>query len=601
MRRMPERRGRTRLVRAGLVLGLSAILVEAAHLTVFKDPLAKVRTDAASALQALDRGDLAAADELLAANRGQADFAYFFTSKATPRGLGDALATAAGPSEKVPLSPSVNAHAYDLALADLAGTLALATYGNGDRALPTSWTSNFINATTTPETLYDEDAGNPTGPARSRAAQDVANKQNLLLLLSRGYWSTGFLKAVTAAYWEFDDAKGEDAWPGPAPESAKYAPAPNGTFLTDGVLALTAALTTNPAASAWAFKDFQSGNKQIDGSHYSIGKFTHYLLFEHRFPEPSGAGSVGMTAALTALSSAIIATRGNKAGQPAVSGPAESEGSGPLHDSVVLRALARDLADDGCSWSPLEYWNCATAVAEAVWHSVQHWGHEILDILSLATFAPPPFAVVGIAAATTNATWYAINSDYRKAGLSLAVAVPGLAFVKIAEGVKAGVTAEQTAAEASDVAKAATSIEAGAKKIIDRELAEAGAARVAKSPQNFGLERDAEDIVAREFPGSTTQRRFNPPGCQVSVCLGQRRVDVWVPPNKAIEIKIGMTNGPHAKVEIEKDLALLGDADSGVKSVEWRFYPDAYGTVGPSPAVRELLLENQIPYVMYLP
>jgi hypothetical protein len=587
------------MVRAGLAMVLLALLVEAAHLTVFRDPLAKVRADAASALQALDHGDLVAVDRLLAANRGQADFAYFFTSKATPRELGDALATAAGPSKKVPLRTSLDAHAYDLALADLAGTLSLATYGTGDRTLPSSWTSDFIGATTTPEALYDEAEHNPSTP--SRAAQDVANKQNLLLLLSRGYWSTGFLKAVTETYWKFDRANSGDAWPGPARQPAKYAPASDGTYLTDGVLALTAALTTNPAASAWAFKEFQPGSDQIDGSKYRVGKFTHYLLFEHQFPKVSDGGSVGMTAALTALSSATIATRGEVAAKSGKSGLDESEDSGPLHDSIVLQALAQDLTHDGCSLSHRDFWNCAKVVAEAAGHWVQHWGHEVLDILSLATFAPPPFAVVGVAAAATNATWYAVGDDYRKAGLSLAVAVPGLAFVKIAEAAKAGVTAEHAAAEASDVAKAVMSIRVAADRTINRELAEAGAARVAKSPRTFRLERDAEDMVAREFPGSTTQMRFNPPGCQVLVCPGQRFVDVWVPPKTAIELKIGFRNDAHALQEIQKDLALLRDKNSEVKSLEWRFYPDAGGRVGPSPKVRELLLKNRIRYVMYVP
>jgi hypothetical protein len=188
-------------------------------------------------------------DELLAANRGQADFAYYFTSKVTPRALGDALATVAGTSKSTPLKADVDTKAYELALTDLAGTLALATYGTGDRALPRSWTDDFISATTTPETLYGEDGDGAGSPAQERVDQDAANKQNLLLLLSRGYLSTGFLNAVTAAYWEFDRDEGDDAWPGATLDDAAYAPAPNGSYLTDGILALAAALTANPAGS----------------------------------------------------------------------------------------------------------------------------------------------------------------------------------------------------------------------------------------------------------------------------------------------------------------------------------------------------------------
>jgi len=444
---------------AGLVLLLVAGLVVSLTLTPIKsDPFSQARVDAASAIQALDGGDLAAVDKQLAANRGNPDFAYFFTSKVTPRSLGDALAAVAGGSNGAPFKVGVDTHAYELALTDLAGAVALATHGTGDRALPTSWTGDFIEATTTPEILYSE-TGSSDEAAKQRAHQDAANKQNLLLLLSRGYWSTEFLKKVTSAYWDFDHGKGDDAWPGTNLDDAKYAPAPNGTYLTDGVLALTAALTANPTASGWAFTDFQPGTAKIDGSDYALGRFTHYLLFEHRFPKSSGGGSFGMTATLTALSSAIDATSGATGIQAATFASAASKDVGPMHDAIVLRALAQDLADvSGCSPNPLDYLNCAKVAAEAVWHWIQHWGHLVLDILSLATFAPPPFTAIGIAAAATNATWYAIDDDYAKAGLSLAAAVPGLAFTKIAKGVKAGVAAEKVekaAKESDEVAKAA--------------------------------------------------------------------------------------------------------------------------------------------------
>lgn len=453
----PNRRFGWWAASAGLVLLLVAGLVVALTLTPIKsDPFSEARADAAAAIQALDDGDLVAVDKQLAANVGNLDFAYFFTSKVTPRSLGDALATVAGGEKGAPFKAGVDTPAYELSLTDLAGTVALATHGTGDRALPTSWTDDFIKATTTPETLYGETGSSSDEAAKQRADEDVANKQNLLLLLSRGYWSTGFLKAVTAAYWDFDHEKGDNAWPGTTLDDSKYAPAPNGRYLTDGVLALTAALTANPAASEWAFTDFQPGTEKIDGSDYTIGKFTHYLLFEHRFPESSDGGGIGMTATLTALSSAIDATSG-AAGIQAVSiAQASSNDVGPMRDSVVLQALAHDLTDEsGCSWDPCHYWNCAKAGAQAVWHWIQHWGHLVLNILSYATFAPPPFSVVGIAAAATNATWYAIDDDYGMAGLSLAAAVPGLAFVKIAKGVKAGVAAEKTAAKSANVAKVA--------------------------------------------------------------------------------------------------------------------------------------------------
>ncbi len=290
----------------GLVLCVvTGLVIATTQLPLSEDPLIEVRADAKTASAALQAGDLPALDAQLAANRGQTDFAYFFTSNATPRALGDALSSVGSKSKDAPLKTGVNPHAYDVALTDLAGTLALATFGTGDRALPAKWTNNFIAATTSPTELYGDESSRSDDSGQVRAHQDLANKQNLLLLLSRGYWSTRFLQAVTDSYWKYDHDEGDEAWPSPQLEDAKYAPAPTGQYLTDGILALTAALTANSEASAWAFTRFQPGTKRIEGSHYAIGKFTHYLLFKHRFPQSSDGEGLGMTATLTALSSAI--------------------------------------------------------------------------------------------------------------------------------------------------------------------------------------------------------------------------------------------------------------------------------------------------------
>ncbi|MBF4766629.1 hypothetical protein ISU10_02465 [Nocardioides agariphilus] len=406
---------------------------------------------------------MVALDERLAANRGGTDFAYFFASAVTPRDLGDALATVAGRSEDVPLKTGIDPHAYELTLTDLAGTLALATHGARDRTLPETWTSDFVLATTTPTELYGAHDGFFDRDGKKRERQDRANRANLLLLLSRGYWSPKFLQVVTKEYFDFDRKEGDDAWPVADPDDdVGYAPAPNGAYLTDGVLALTAALTANSVASKWAFTEFQPGRVEIDGSDYEIGRFTHFLLFEHRFPEGSGDESIGMTAALTALSSAIDSTISSEAATQPLPYDAASKDFGPTHDSLILLALARDMAQDsGCSLNPLHYGHCVIAAAKAVWGWVRHWGHLVLNILTLATFAPPPFSAIGVTAAASNATWYAIEGDYGMAGLSLAAALPGLAFSKIAKGsatAKGAATAAKAgraAAKTDEVAKAA--------------------------------------------------------------------------------------------------------------------------------------------------
>jgi len=244
------------------------------------------RYEAWAAVRSLKSGDLDGLEKRLADNRGNPDFAYHFTTNVIPRDLGDALATVAGTSKDEPLKASIDPHEYELKLTDLAGVLALATHGTDDRALPSQWTADFIAATTKPSKLYKVDGSiwdkNPfhKTEGEKRRDQDSANKANLLLLLSRGYWSSEFLQDVTASYYEFDRSEGDDAWPNADPDDdVGYAPAPTGVYLTDGVLSLTAALTANPAAGEWAFTEFMPGTQEIEDTDYSVGNFTHFLLF----------------------------------------------------------------------------------------------------------------------------------------------------------------------------------------------------------------------------------------------------------------------------------------------------------------------------------
>ena len=170
-----------------------------------------------------------------------------------------------------------------------------------------------------------------------------------------------------------------------------------------------------------------------------------------------------MTAALTALSSAIDSTSSSEAALEAASSDPSAEDADPTRDSETLQALARDMAEgSGCSLNPLDYGHCVIAAAKAVWHWVERWGHLVLDILTVATsFAPPPFNLISLAPATVNATWYAIEDDYLMAGLSLAAVVPGLGFGKIATSATAAkdaataTKAAKAAAESDEVAKAA--------------------------------------------------------------------------------------------------------------------------------------------------
>lgn len=411
-----------------VALLLAALVVGWIQLPAIRNSSFMQHRAANDAIKALKDGDLAGVEKRLAANRGEPDFAYFFATHATPRVLGDALGSVAGEKEGE-LNRTVDVHKYELTLTDLAGTLALATHGTGDRALPATWASGFAAATTTPDTSKTA--------TQERDAQDQADKQNLLLLLARGYWSVDFLQTVTKAYWTYDHDKGDKAWPGTKADDAKYAPAPNGTYLTDGILALTAALTANPAAGAWAFTDFQPGTQSVeyDGDDHALGNFSHFLFFEHQFPKSSDddGKSLGMTATLTALSSAIDAEGGPTAVQNAAD-TATADLVQPMADSRILQGLAKSYnASSDCSWNPLDYGHCVVAAAKWLWEKIKHWGHTVLSILSLASFVPPPFDAIGVAAAVTNATWYAVEGDYAEAGLALVAAVPGLPFAKIAK------------------------------------------------------------------------------------------------------------------------------------------------------------------------
>lgn len=586
----------------------TALLLAGAVVVIDNGARWQARYEAWAAVRALNKGDLAAVEQRLADHRGNLDFAYYFAAKATPRALGDALATVAGKSRAEPLKSGVDPHQYELTLTDLAGTLALATHGIGDRALPKQWTEDFITATTKPSALYEvEGAITDKIPfhktdAEKRRDQDKANKNNLLLLLARGYWSSEFLQEVTKSYYAFDRREGEDAWPSAEPsDDTGYAPAPSGAYLTDGVLALTAALTANPDASEWAFTRLKPGMHEINDSDYSIGNFTHFLLFEHEFPK-SGGESIGMTATLTALSSASQATSWGVEPKGSTAARAASTGIGPIHDVDVLQALAHQLNEpNSCSWWVM---NCIDNAAAAVWHWVKRWGHLVLDILTIATsFAPPPFNLAAVATGALNATWYAIEGDYAAAGLSLAAAVPGLAFTKIAKAAAAGkgattiIKATRTAKNSEEIAKvasksriAADGVDAlgGAEKVVARR----GMLGIKKAP--LKNEQELENYLAKKSPGLERQKTFNPPGCKVN-CTGKSYADLWNPVTETItEAKYGIRNPKQSVEQLKKYLALR---DTGtIKRLEYAFAPDKNGIFGPSAAFKALLEKYEVPY-----
>lgn len=427
----PQRRvGRRRLF---CLLGLLVVLALVAG--VFKAwgvPYAatwQTRADARDAIESLQAGDLVALDRQLLAHRADPVFAYYFTGKATPRDLGDALATVADSTvrtvavddpdagETLPAGAGSDASAYERTLTDLADTLALATRGTGDLVLPSSWIDAFTAATTNPVALY----GDESGSDQARVDQDVANKQNLLLLLSRGRWSTSFLQATTQAYWDWEhdpaNAAGPGAWPGPVLADATYARTPDGTYLTDGMVALLAALTANPEAAGWAFADFQPDTTTFTygGADHPIGTFTHFLFFGHDYAQDpnTGTATLGSTAAVTALLSAIQATGGSYA----------DNATGPLADLHVLQDAQQGEADSS-RWY------------QKIGRFLQDWGQVALDAIGL-------IPGVGIVPDVASAIWSAIEGDWIGAGLSALAVIPvvgaiGVSAKLIKNGLHAG-------------------------------------------------------------------------------------------------------------------------------------------------------------------
>lgn len=455
-------RSRLRIGCAGLLgcvlalalISLDSVPVPARH-SVEAESAATIaaRADAAVALRALQGGDLSTLSEVLADRRADPAFAYFFTALASPQQLGDVLGTVAA-ADGIGLSDDVDPTAYDEVLTDLADTLSLATQDNGGEfALPATWAENFATYMTKPAELSGENVD------ADRAEQDQANRQNLLLLLSRGRWGTQFLMTVTRAFWEWehDPSADGDPWPGvpaffvpgdgPVPH---FAPAPNGVYITDGMVALAAALTSSPEAAGWAFVDFQPGtdNVSIDGDDHQMGKFAHYLFFERTDSGVANPDEAGSTALTTALLSAVKATGGSYV----------EDSVGPRADAYILEDYQAALAEEAERRGSVWYRQVGRTVL-TLGQFLQDHGHSILDVISA-------LPVAGAPADVANGVWFAVEGDWSAAGLSTAGMVPlfGDAVVvavkanKAVKLIKRGVGATERIAAADDLPKGATNL-----------------------------------------------------------------------------------------------------------------------------------------------
>ena len=123
MRAIPAVHPKRWLAAGGIVaLVLTVVIINQSRVPDQQGSLSPVRDDAAAAVRALAEHDLAAVEEQLSSYRGRTDFAYYFSAHATPRLLGDAVASVAG--DDTPFEPGLDPDQYELVLTDLAGTLA---------------------------------------------------------------------------------------------------------------------------------------------------------------------------------------------------------------------------------------------------------------------------------------------------------------------------------------------------------------------------------------------------------------------------------------------------------------------------------------------
>lgn len=101
--------------------------------------------------------------------------------------------------------------------------------------------------------------------------------------------------------------------------------------------------------------------------------------------------------------------------------------------------------------------------------------------------------------------------------------------------------------------------------------------------ENKAAGKAGEDFLNNLF-GGTPQKTFN-------TAEGKRVVDNFVDVT-AQESKVGRTAASsRVKDQVSKDAALIKDVTSGVKSVEWHFFPGKTGT-GPTKQLEELLRKN---------
>lgn len=337
---------------------------------------AQARADARAAAKYLRDNDPAMLKIYLEDGAYDPYFAAEFAKSVSPRELGDFIAAQASPYEEGKLMPGVDADDYDAVLSGLGQTLGQATRNTGDLELPPGLADEWIQAMVSPP--Y-ESTGNETEDW-ARNDQDLANRAGLLMVLSRGQWSTEFLQSATNRFWEYDKTFDTNGWRYNYMGAGTQSILPNGKPLDDGMVALMAALSHNPEAAKWAFTQGGTEDVPLGGEQVPINAFMHWMLTKHRFLDEEG----GPAAVVNAMA---VATIGDKMSPVALD----------------AKSLGDSAAEQKAEWDAKPWY--------------EKWGHTILDAISV-------LPVVGIPADLVSTGWYSLEGDLANAGLSLAGVVP---------------------------------------------------------------------------------------------------------------------------------------------------------------------------------
>ncbi|MFP5333733.1 MAG: VWA domain-containing protein [Actinomycetes bacterium] len=193
-----------------------------------------------------------------------------------------------------------------------------------------------------------------------------------------------------------------------------------------------------------------------------------------------------------------------------------------------------------------------------------------------------------------------LNGPAQRRALTWAVkqdGLPDLAKVKALERVHGADAMSRLRGRGMDDAKLIALAKKGQNfKVLDEAVT--GAARVAPSPGRYADEKDAQRWLYEQTPGSRMEAYQPPSGGKDS-----RRIDVYVESSQqATEVKKGQVRySSRVKKEITNDVRNLNDPEIAVRGVDWQFFPDADGRVGPSEDLLKRLQDEGIPYTIWLP